>query len=67
MRPPTERLIMITHAEVQKLSDEELAAMNRKLGKKLMQHFALMVLAKWTLIVAVNYFGRKLLNFNMDD
>ncbi len=50
---------MLTMQDIQNMTPEEVAATNTKLAKLLWKQFALLTLAKWTLIIAVHYFGRK--------
>lgn len=51
---------MITNEEILRMSDAEVAALNKKLAQKVMTRFALFFLIKWAVLVALNLFSRKL-------
>lgn len=52
----------ITVEDIMNMTDEEVRALNKKLGKKALSRFLLFMGIKWALIFGATYVSRKLLD-----
>lgn len=56
-----------TFEDIKNMSDEEVRALNRKLGIRALKQFALVQALKWTAIIGSIYIAKKLLEASIDD